>query len=62
MEPPTMGWTLSCQSLLKKNVPEAGLQPYLMEIFSQLRLFLLSDDSSLCHVDIKLTSPVWKEI
>jgi hypothetical protein len=50
MAPPTMGWATFTN---QENVLWAGLQPDLVEAFSQRSTFL-SDDSSLCHTDIKL--------
>lgn len=55
MAPPTMGWALSNHSLIEKMPPQACLQPHLTEAFSQ-RGSPLSDDVSLCHIDIKLCS------
>ena len=40
-----------------ENALQAGLQPDLIEAFSQLRLPPLYDDSRLCKADIKLARP-----
>ena len=50
----TKSWTLFHQSLIKKMPYRLVYSPILWKTFSQLRL--LSDDSSLCQVDIKLVS------
>jgi hypothetical protein len=53
---PSQGWNHPQSVIIKKMFfLWACLQPDLMEAFPQLRL-LLSDDSSLCQVDIKLIS------
>jgi hypothetical protein len=56
MEPPTMGWTLSRQSLIEK-IPYSWIS--WRHFLSWGSLFL--DDSSLCQADLKLarTSPIF---
>ena len=57
--PPTMGWTLPHQSLIRKMPPQTCLQANHTESFSQYKL-PLPNESSLCRVDIKLTGTASK--
>ena len=56
-QPPTMGWARSQQSLIKEMPYRLAYSLILWRDFHNYG-FLLSDDSRLCQVDIKLTSAV----
>ena len=55
--PPTMGWALPHQSLIKKMPHRLAYSPILWRCFLSWASFLL-DGSSLCQVDIKLPSTI----
>ena len=57
MAPPTMGWALPYQSLIKEIPYRLAYSPILWRHFLNWG-FLLSDDFSLCQLDIKMSQHV----